>query len=368
MLSWRLVRVQPPLQPLLPLPKKLLLIQDLPSEFRSCRLMDPHPPVYGEKALNLKEATGRGFDKMHKNIFRYQCAGPIYDQYLQQHQFPFVLQKHQLDPHWGTRPTIVPFSEKKLNRHILVIGNSHTRQMIGSMLCQYHYHITSAQVLTPMPFQGHAVRYQLVGGLTLTVIINHPLVYSPRWEKNLEEYYLPEGTKLDDLDMIIMGMFNHYRAAFSTSSLWTDIINYGKHFPEQQVNPSLYHAPQLKQFARAYKGPILWVSMLAAYNEKHHERMMKQMHDIQKQQKRTNLRSVHARQHVEAIGAECSKSSSLQDDGIVGTCATNTSHFEYANGHRCVGDKGGQPDLVAWDVIEAIYDVLRQEEAQGKHN
>jgi hypothetical protein len=104
--------------------------------------------------------------------------------------------------------------------------------------------------------------------------------------------------------------------------------------------------------------------MLAADNEKHLERMMNQMHDIQKQQKRTNLRSIHARQHVEAIGAECSKNSSLRGDRIVGTCVTNTSHSEYANGHRCVGDKGGQADLVAWDVIEAIYDVLGQEEAQ----
>jgi hypothetical protein len=33
-----------------------------------------------------------------------------------------------------------------------------------------------------------------------------------------------------------------------------------------------------------------------------------------------------------------------------------------------MGDKGGQPDLVAWDVIEAIYDVLLEEEAQGKYN
>lgn len=240
--------------------------------------------------------------------------------------------------------------------------------MIGSVLCQYHYHILSTQVLTPQPFLAHAIRYQLAGGLTLTIIINHPIVYSPRWKQNLEENFLPLGTKLDDLDLIILGMFNIFSPRYSTSSLWTDIANYGRIFPAQQINPSLYHAPELKHFARAYKGPIIWVSMLAAYNERHHVKFMQQIHDIRQQQNRTNLRSVHARQHVEAVGAECSIRSSQKDELKVGACVTNTSHFDYANGHRCMGDKGGEPDLVAWDVIEAIYDVLLQEEARGKYN
>lgn len=106
----RRLRFQPPDVPPWPVAK----IEDLPSEFRSCRLIDPHPPIYGEKALNMKETTRRGFDQLDKNYFRYQCAGPIYDHYIQQHQFPFVLQKHKQEPLWGTRPTIVPFSEHKL--------------------------------------------------------------------------------------------------------------------------------------------------------------------------------------------------------------------------------------------------------------
>ncbi|CAB9500378.1 expressed unknown protein [Seminavis robusta] len=69
--------------------------------------------------------------------------------------------------------------------------------------------------------------------------------------------------------------------------------------------------------------------------------------------KRTNLMAIDARKYVEVLG-ECA-TSTIEN---VGTCLTDTKHELYSKGPRCFGDKGGHADLVAWDIIEAIYSLI----------
>ena len=59
------------------------------------------------------------------------------------------------------------------------------------------------------------------------------------------------------------------------------------------------------------------------------------------------IQIVNSRRHIDAMGKECSSNNhyGVQD------CGKNR------NGHRCNGPHGGHPDIVAWDVIEAIYNL-----------
>jgi len=73
--------------------------------------------------------------------------------------------------------------------------------------------------------------------------------------------------------------------------------------------------------------------------------------------KRTNLLAIDSRKYVSKIG-ECSTESFR----TVSTCST-TRHKSLAatsNGHRCFGSRGGTADLTAWDIIEAMYKLLRK--------
>jgi hypothetical protein len=69
--------------------------------------------------------------------------------------------------------------------------------------------------------------------------------------------------------------------------------------------------------------------------------------------KRTNLVAIDARQYVSSLG-ECATNQAEQ----VGTCLTDVTHEYYDKGERCLGTKGGHADLVAFDVVEAIYKVM----------
>lgn len=66
--------------------------------------------------------------------------------------------------------------------------------------------------------------------------------------------------------------------------------------------------------------------------------------------KRDNVRLINGRQYIGVLG-ECS---SDKWQGGAGTCENDP------NAHRCVGARGGHPDLVAWDVVENLHDLLNR--------
>jgi len=65
-------------------------VYDLPAPYKICRLDHPPPPPEGQLRLTPDTSpvlANIGID------FRYQCNGPLYEEYMQLYQFPFVLQK-----------------------------------------------------------------------------------------------------------------------------------------------------------------------------------------------------------------------------------------------------------------------------------
>jgi hypothetical protein len=79
----------------------------------------------------------------------------------------------------------------------------------------------------------------------------------------------------------------------------------------------------------------------------------RQLYRFVKKKKRTNLIAIDARKYTSKLG-ECS----TETFKTVGTCMTDPSHPRYAQGHKCMGAYGSHADLVAWDLIEAMYKVM----------
>lgn len=326
--------------------------KSLPKEYRLCRLQ-PSPQI-NQTPVRMK---GPGIP------IWYQCAGKPYDEFMYK-VFGLVKQKLKAKPKskWGKRKYIVPKilapNPPKRHRKILVIGNSHTRQVIAALVCQYRDDITSSRVLVPSTARKNlAVEYTFEShdNLTVYVIVNHPFVYSKTWKATLEIDMLKHP--LHDLDAIVLGAFNSYRESRGTSFLNTTLA-YQKQFPHQGVDFEHIEAPTIEEFAKVYPGPIVWLSMFAHYNVPIHQHALELIQTLSVTHRRDNLRSVNGRNYIDELGGEeCS--SNVGE--VVATCVTDKSNHVYKNGHRCAGDKGGQPDLIAWDVVDALHNVLKDD-------
>ena len=323
-------------------------LKDLPSDFRICRFPTPE---YGQPKLSIEQSP---IETKLKIDVRYQCAGRPYEEYMRNVQFPYVLTRHKRDPslRWGKRPSILPPASSS-NQKIMMIGNSHTRQLAISLLCMYIDDVEDVKTI-----ESHARQFTLTGNNTITLVANPELVYSSRWQKNLEEFYL--NHPLDDLDAIVLGMFNKYEAKYSDSRLWTRTNKFAQEHPEQEIafdDPSLDN--RLESWFESYDGPILYTADPLRMEQCQREVVMT---STCKSDADTdcydNLRWIDEREHVPALKDRHCTCSNAADKETVRTCLHDKDGNEYKTGHVCRGFLGGYSDLTARDVIEALWDVL----------
>lgn len=326
----------------------------LPDEVKICRIRDPKPEFGGPK---LTEETSFIMGLV-KNQFRYQCAGPPYEHFMNDHVFPFVLQRYEktnTSLQWGKRPSLFPptpvAAAAPQNHSILIVGNSHTRQLAETLMCEYLDELQFSQKLAPPGSGQIMLQYQLTGNNTVWVVVNPAIVYSNQWQSNLER--LMRFNSLSELDAIVLGMFNPYHNEFGKSSMWKGIIRYGEQHPELNVNVTLHHHPfRLADLARIYKGPIIWASMFAEYGKYEHQRAVK---DKAKFVHRTNIQTINARRYIKDLkGVECG----AYPVEHVSTCVDDPNDRKYRNNHLCMGALGSYVDLIAWDVVEALWAAL----------
>jgi hypothetical protein len=304
----------------------------------------------------------------------YQCSGQPYNDYMDSVWAQVIHAKHHADPTspWGKRPFPIP-----PGKTILVMGNSHTPQVLTSLLCQHRDQIINAAELAPVPGKKNvAMTFFLRHNVIIHVLVNHPFVYSKRWHRTLALEFLK--MPLFKLDAIVLGSFNALKESYKTS-FQEVTLRYQKEMPHHRVNFLQQEAPLMQDVAQVYGGPLIWISMFAKYSQPYHEKAMTMISNLQFQNgtrrdrsvvvvdtrpihqhhldKRNNLRAIYGRRYIDSHlhGMECSSDSY----DIVSTCLTNrTSNKRYSDGHKCVGQHGGFPDLIAWDLIEALYDVL----------
>ena len=363
-------------------------------DYNFCTITSPEPQL-GQPMVSVKEMGDRISPA-------YQCNGQPYRDFMEV-VHSFLEQRYREDPteQWGRRPFPVPpqhnrnrtssttttnSKKKKKNKkkkpkqtRILIMGNSHTRQVMSSLLCQYKHLIVNATRIAAVPGSARdneASQFELKGGLTLFVITNHPFVYSKRWALSLSLDIL--GFSLQSLDAIVLGSFN--RLAESVQSNFMKLtLEYQKQRPRHKVEFQFQPPPLLDDVAATFAGPIVWMSMFSLYNAEYHLQALTMMEDLRNRPpassttnntttkqpttalathhhyQRTNLRAVYGRHyiHPELDGAECSS----DQYSTVATCLP-PHDSRYSQGHRCVGPIGGFPDLIAWDLIEALWGVL----------
>jgi hypothetical protein len=270
------------------------------------------------------------------------------------------------------------------------------------MLCQYSSVIASRRPFLSDSLTASTSRIEFDNGASLVLSTNSPLVYTKKWKELLVRYD-PDHRPFLEYDAYILGKFNTIGGSVNTS--FHKMMLEAERAHPGQVQYSKVSPPTLVQFARTVtvapnrrKKPIIVVSMFAAYGkgwEKSCRSMLAKLREQQQQQQQqraraqqrqsavqsaTNasdnpwsgnstyddveeevllpIRVLSGRAHIEALGTECGTDGS----NIVSECwnAGDTTPFgrKPQDMHRCTGPGGGHPDLLAWDVVEALHELL----------
>ena len=275
----------------------------------------------------------------------YTCAGPSYDNFTEQ-LHAYALAKNCSS--WGRRE--FPFPP---NATVLIMGNSHTRQVCESLRCQYRSEIASS-TQRPDPFGGSKnlpSTWVFKNNATAMIVSNTPYVYhKTQWANSLKSLL---GRPLSSFDAIVMGRFNGIE---NTSNFGRGLMNFSLAHPE--YFDSRFTTPPIERLADVYSGPIIALPMFAVYGQDVKSNAQRARDKWERSANRTNIFIVETRKHIQAIGNECGSDSLYE----IGTClhsvADNNGGRDPKDMHRCTGKEGGHPDLVVWDMIEQLREVL----------
>jgi hypothetical protein len=320
-------------------------------------------------------------------------------------------------PWWGKRRYPLP-----ANTSVLVLGNSHLRQISETVACQYaSSSLTSIRFLPSLQSLWQDLMDTPTGddnnnsdGFVLVFdnnslwisITNTILVYSIYWKFLLEEFLLSSlGRTLEDMNAIVWGKFTTYAEARHTNFEHTMAIEqelYHKfrqrwqqreesktmdrrtsnNSPGWKVRVTVDFAsippPDLVDLSLVYtNGPILSVSMFSKSDKVRSE----QSYQLYQEEcefaisqgiiMNENVYLVNGRRYIQSIHRECG----TDDKYILGTChepskdaASSSSEDQISelgkryrdpsNMHRCAGARGGHADLIAWDIVEGLYDSI----------
>lgn len=303
----------------------------------------PTPPQGQKKVKN------ENFEQTIGISPTYQCAGRPYQEYMLHNQLPFVLNKTlEENSEWGRRPSILPAA----NKNILIIGNSHTRQMGISLLCMYKEQVLSFEEL-PFKKEG-ALKYASTNNNSISFITNPSYIYSSKWNRNLEEFVLHKP--LEEFDAIVLGLFNAYNPRYKETKFWSHIEVVANSNKDLQIDLDSKGDPNLwlEEWLNVYSGPIIFTGMFAEYRAKKTENA-KVLFQHHSKNGRNNLRTIDGRKYFPMLNdVECSTTPSSE----ITTCIQEKDDDAYSNGHRCMGCLGGSPDMTSWDVVESLWDVL----------
>jgi hypothetical protein len=289
-------------------------------------------------------------------ILQYQCAGKPYEDFSKK-LLDFATSSSSSSSSsnnhstaWGRRDFPLP-----PNKTVLIFGNSHLRQVSKTLVCQYAHAIESFEVTNADAF---TIRFS--NNSTWISITNSPIAYSYDWKYLLEHHHLGGRRSMESsLDAVVLGKFNLYEEAKHTAFERTMRQEQQASFVQGLADFETIPPPSLKEVAEAYSGPIVSVSMFSQYDQKRVNQQQQQQQLLKSQQhKRDNLWFVDSRAYISQLG-ECGSDDKL----TVGTChepgdVIPNSNRNPADMHRCTGADGGHADLIAWDIVETLYQVV----------
>jgi hypothetical protein len=176
------------------------------------------------------------------------------------------------------------------------------------------------------------------------LLYNTAVEISLNWVERLEELV---QRKLDSWDSIVLGQFNGAGRELENTTYYRDMVNMSLHDKDLQfgkVTP-----PDVHKVAAAYSGPILFVSSYD-FGKVNSATQAKETIDGLNRDGRKNARAILSRKYIDVLGHECA--TQVKKGRKKGVCAQKRS------AHRCMGNSGGHPDLIAFDVQEALYSLM----------
>jgi hypothetical protein len=313
---------------------------------------------------------------------------------------------------WGRRDFPVP-----ANRTVLVMGNSHVRQISKTIICQYSDRITNLQVTPPFfqqatsSYKSHnqevfGVKFQ--NGARWISMTNTILAYSHEWQELILKENIWKMMGVDTtssvgnaavVDTVIMGKFTKYAEGKGSGFeqllhreedgyMYLQQSKRSKTGSKSNVTLDFAHIPPptLVDVAQAFDsvpGGIIAVPMfgksdkIRAKNERNEYEARVAASTLPSSKNATNIATtytginqhvsfINTRQFIDALGLECGS----DDRTTIGSChEAGYSQFPSkstpgtqakdpkpaAEMHRCAGAYGGHADLVAWSLVEELY-------------
>jgi hypothetical protein len=301
---------------------------------RMCRKPQIHVPhLSSEELLSI-------------NI-QYQCAGPRYFSFGEALRDYVVSWSSNRETSFVSPRTLLP-----ANRQILIWGNSHTRQLGRSLVCQYADQLINVELL---PTEVARVREQVTGpeiykfanGAQLVLVANSYTPYSHDWQRLLRQEL--QGRSLDDFDTIVMGLFNE---CGGNNTFSTDLEMLSAILPE--VDCLHIQPPSIKSMVQATRRPLIFVSMFDTSRLAEGRSIIQQIKDLADQGHAVNY--IDARHIVESVTPMTCLSSKRFS---VTDCRLESDPL--AEGvilHACTGAQGGVADVVGWRVLHHVWDAL----------
>jgi hypothetical protein len=255
---------------------------------------------------------------------------------------------------WGKRSD--PFPDGSIT---LVVGNSLTRQIFQSLPCQYDDNNTGGGGGALVEWidwtaqsndidimrRGTFYEGRFRNGAKIFLVTNHALFYSKKWLTYLQDLI---KVPIENVDQLVVGHINHFMNAYNTSFMELMMEQTKKY---DDANFETVSPPTLIDFANVYNGPIVGISMMAdwSYYDQDYSEMKEQVEKISGTNQQRKIKLIHGRRYINELG-ECG-TNSWKD---IGSCQDSP------DSHRCIGSRGGHPDLILWDMLEAVHDISPQ--------
>ena len=265
-------------------------------------------------------------------IVGYQAEGVEYDKFGQ--ALLVLGEKGQPNAsQWGRR--IRPFPSHKT---IFFFGNSHTGQLLDSILCAYRELIVDAELRWSPDFCG---TIQLQQNSTIYYALNSWMAHSDHWADLLVKNCF--GVPLSSIDAVVLGSFNDVRRSANTT-FQRNMLKKALTRPEMDITKAGTTVDDLSAF---FSGAIVSVGMFAASSSQHLELERQRVLELQSRG-RTNVGWINPRKYVPVLD-EC---------GCIKNVKVCHVGKEAENLHRCTGAQGGPNEPIAWDLIEMLHELL----------
>lgn len=284
-------------------------------------------------------------------VVEYQCSGTEYDNFTAElHQFMNNESLHSTT--WGRRPWPLPSSRRKNSTSVLFLGNSHTKQTVHELVCQY-----SDQLVDFRRYNNRqsATSFHFSQDKSIYLVYNSQVEIALDWVDMLKQVI---KQPLNSFDAVVLGQFNGAERVLTEAQkntfYYQQMMEWAaadrKHLKLDNFTAT---SPNLFRLSQQFSGPIVFLSSYEFGFSEHAHKILEFLENLKHETNRTNLYGILSRKYIDTAlgGNECGCLHENRKRG--GACER-----ECRDCHRCVGLNGGHPTLIAHDVQEALYSML----------